>query len=235
MKINSQVSKILTNKWVLNIVALLALLNVIGYMVMGNLNSVLFFLVLAVLVRYFSKNMIIVLGVPLIVVNLFSLKGKSYYYVEGLTTHNDTIKKINDDKQKSQEAVMPGTDTEHTTNGPESANVKTDENFEVGRAKNGGSKIDYASTIENAYDELNKVLGSDGIKSLTDDTQRLMKQQMELAQSMNSLGPMVEKMMPMAKQMQGMMEGMNGNGGMSGLMDMAQKMAKGLGSATKTP
>jgi hypothetical protein len=233
MKINSQVSKILTNKWVLNIVALLALLNVIGYMVMGNLNSVLFFLVLAVLVRYFSKNMIIVLGVPLIVVNLFSLKGKSYYYVEGLTTHNDTIKKINDDKQKSQEAVMPGTDTEHTTNGPESANVKTDENFEVGRAKNGGSKIDYASTIENAYDELNKVLGSDGIKSLTDDTQRLMKQQMELAQSMNSLGPMVEKMMPMAKQMQGMMEGMNGNGGMSGLMDMAQKMAKGLGSATK--
>jgi hypothetical protein len=239
MKINSQVSKILTNKWVLNIVALLALLNVIGYMVMGNLNSVLFFLVLAVLVRYFSKNMIIVLGVPLIVVNLFSLKGKSYYYIEGLenntTNHNDTIKKINDDKQKSQTAVMPGTDTEHTTNGPESANVKTDENFEVGRAKNGGSKIDYASTIENAYDELNKVLGSDGIKSLTDDTQRLMKQQMDLAQSMNSLGPMVEKMMPMAKQMQGMMEGMNGSGGMSGLMDMAQKMAKGLGSATKTP
>ena len=206
---------------------------------MGNLNSVLFFLVLALLVRYFSKNMIIVLGVPLIVVNLFSLKGKSYYYIEGLenntTNHNDTIKKINDDKQKSQTAVMPGTDTEHTTNGPESANVKTDENFEVGRAKNGGSKIDYASTIENAYDELNKVLGSDGIKSLTDDTQRLMKQQMDLAQSMNSLGPMVEKMMPMAKQMQGMMEGMNGSGGMSGLMDMAQKMAKGLGSATKTP
>ena len=239
MKINSQVSKILTNKWVLNIVALLALLNVIGYMVMGNLNSVLFFLVLALLVRYFSKNMIIVLGVPLIVVNLFSLKGKSYYYIEGLenntTNHNDTIKKINDDKQKSQTAVMPGTDTEHTTNGPESANVKTDENFEVGSAKNGGSKIDYASTIENAYDELNKVLGSDGIKSLTDDTQRLMKQQMDLAQSMNSLGPMVEKMMPMAKQMQGMMEGMNGSGGMSGLMDMAQKMAKGLGSATKTP
>ena len=72
MKINSQVSKILTNKWVLNIVALLALLNVIGYMVMGNFNHVLFFILLAVLVRYFSKNMVIVLGVPLVVVNLFS-------------------------------------------------------------------------------------------------------------------------------------------------------------------
>jgi hypothetical protein len=237
MKINAQVSKILTNKWVLNIVAILALLNVIGYMVMGNFNHVLFFIVLAVLVRYFSKNMVIVLGVPLLVVNLFSLKGNSYYNIEGMETnttdHSDTIKKINEEKQKSAEPLMPGTDMEHKTDAPKSSNVKTDEHFEVGRAKNGGSKIDYASTIESAYDELNKVLGSDGIKSLTDDTQKLMKQQMQLAESMHTLGPMVEKMMPMAQQMKGMMEGMNGNGGMSGLMDMAQKMAQGLGSTTK--
>jgi hypothetical protein len=146
--------------------------------------------------------------------------------------HSDTIKKINDDKVKSQTAVMPGTDTEHKT-GVAASNVKTDEHFEVGRAKNGGSKIDYASTIENAYDELNKVLGSDGIKSLTDDTQKLMKQQAQLAESMQGLAPLVEKMMPMAQQMKGMMEGMDGNGGMSGLMDMAQKMAKGLGGVVK--
>ena len=239
MKINSQVSKILTNKWVLNIVALLALLNVIGYMVMGNLNNVLFFIVLAVLVRYFSKNMVIVLGVPLLVVNLFSLKGNTYYHIEGMETnttdHSETIKKINEEKKKSEEPLMPGTDMETKTDAPKSSNVKTDEHFEVGRAKNGGSKIDYASTIESAYDELNKVLGSDGIKSLTDDTQKLMKQQMQLAESMHTLGPMVEKMMPMAQQMKGMMEGMNGNGGMSGLMDMAQKMAQGLGGVGKKP
>ena len=233
MKINSRVSKILTNKWVLNIVALVALLNVIGYMVMGYFNNALFFIVLAVLVRYFSKNMIIVLGVPLIVVNLFSLKGNTYYHIEGMeTNHSDTIKKINDDKKKQDTAVMPGTDAEPTTE-PGSSNAKTDEHFEVGRAKNGGSKIDYASTIESAYDELNKVLGSDGIKSLTDDTQRLMKQQSQLAESMQGLAPLVEKMMPMAQQMKGMMEGMDGNGGMSGLMDMAQKMAQGLGGVTK--
>ena len=233
MKINSWVSKILTNKWVLNIVALVALLNVIGYMVMGYFNNALFFIVLAVLVRYFSKNMIIVLGVPLIVVNLFSLKGNTYYHIEGMeTNHSDTIKKINDDKKKQDTAVMPGTDAEPTTE-PSSSNAKTDEHFEVGRAKNGGSKIDYASTIESAYDELNKVLGSDGIKSLTDDTQRLMKQQSQLAESMQGLAPLVEKMMPMAQQMKGMMEGMDGNGGMSGLMDMAQKMAQGLGGVTK--
>jgi len=243
MKINAQVSKLLTNKWVLNIVALLALLNVIGYMVMGKFNNILFFVILAVLVRYFSKNMIIVLGVPLIIVNLFSLKGSSYH-IEGMdnntndkqstdaTNYNDTIKKINEDKEKTQEAVLPGTDSEPSE--VKSSNVKTDENFEVGRAKNGGSKIDYASTIEGAYDELNKILGSDGIKSLTNDTQKLMQQQAQLAQSMQGLAPLVEKMMPMAQQMQGMMQGMDGNGGMSGLMEMAQKMAKGLGGVAPT-
>ena len=51
MKLNATVSKILANKWVLNIVSVLALLNVIVYMVMGHFNNVLFFIVLAVLVK----------------------------------------------------------------------------------------------------------------------------------------------------------------------------------------
>jgi len=70
MKLNSTVSKILTNKWVLNIIAFLAFLNIVGYMVMGNINNVLIFVILAVLVRYFSKNMIIVLIIPFIFVNI---------------------------------------------------------------------------------------------------------------------------------------------------------------------
>ena len=74
MKVNATVSKILSNKWVLNIISILALFNVIGYMVIGNLNNVIFFIILALLVRSFSKNMIIVLGIPLVIVNLISLK-----------------------------------------------------------------------------------------------------------------------------------------------------------------
>jgi len=245
MKLKSSVSKILTNKLVLNIVSILALLNVIGYIVMGNLNSVVFFIILAVLVRYFSKNMIIVLGVPLIFVNLLSLKGMSYG-IEGFEEkkHSETIDKINEEKRrKDQTPILP---TQVDSNVQRDSSVdekmkevgasnetKSDEHFEVGRPKNGGSKIDYAATIENAYDELNKVLGSEGMKSLTDDTQRLMKQQMDLAKSMEGLAPLVEKMMPMAQKMQGMMESMDTKGsGMSGIMEMAQKMAKGIGGAS---
>lgn len=215
MKLNSTLSKILTNKWVLNVVSVISFLNVIGYMIMGNFNIVLFFIVLAGLVRYFSQNMIIVLGVPLIIVNLFAMKQTSYG-LEGMETPKGDNKK--EEKPKEEPSEEPA---KQPAKQPE-------DSFEVGRKKNGTSKIDYASTIEDAYDDLNKILGSDGMKSLTEDTQRLMKQQMELAQSMKQMTPIVEKMLPMAEQAQKMMSTMDGNG-MSNLMEMAKKMSGGLG------
>lgn len=64
-------------------------------------------------------------------------------------------------------------------------------------------KINYASTMENAYAELNDLLGKDGIKNLTADTQRLVKQQMGLAESMKSMTPLIQSMAPMLKNLQG--------------------------------
>jgi hypothetical protein len=246
MKVNSTVSKILTNKWVLNIISLLALFNVIGYMVMGNFNNVIFFIILAVLVRNFSKNMIIVLGIPLVIVNLFAMKNGTF---EGMENKSDSeTDKSTDDKKKVLKAaaikqkknndspMLPGTDATDATDTSDSDIVSADaakkEDFEVGRPKNGGSKIDYASTIEDAYDDLNKILGSDGIKRLTDDTQGLMKQQMQLAESMKGMEPLVKGMMPMIEQMKGMMKTMDTKEGLGGVMEMAKKLT-GTTSTTK--
>jgi hypothetical protein len=242
MKVNSTVSKVLTNKWVLNIVSFIALLNVIGYMVMGNFNNVVFFIVLAVLVRYFSKNMIIVLGIPLILVNLINLNNTSYS--EGMenndktSTNNqeqsqkDVLNKALDDKNKKNSPIIVPTET-HNDGGVVSSNVHDEKSgFEVGRPKNGGSKIDYATTIEDAYDQLNQILGSDGIKSLTGDTQKLMQQQMELAKSMEAMTPLIKGIMPMAEKAQEMMKSMdNGSGGLGSVMEIAKKMSSGLGGA----
>ena len=231
MKLGSIASHILTNKMVLNVVSIIALLNVIGYVVMGDVESVAVFIVLAVLVGYFSKNMIVVLGIPLIVVNMMALKNRSYG-IEGL----DTMKKADDDaqmsdadkkkkdaddkKKKTEDDKKKDADAATTITG---SNDKPADHFEVGRAKNGGTKIDYAATVEGAYDELNKILGSEGMKSLTNDTQRLMKQQMALAESMKNIEPMMEQMGPLAAQAQKMLEGMNigGEGGIASLMKMA--------------
>ena len=97
--------------------------------------------------------------------------------------------------------------------------------FEPGRRKNRGYDIDYATTIEDAYDELNNILGSDGIQRLTADTQNLMKQQMQLAEAMKGMGSLVESIQPMVGQLQEMM-GTNGDSktSISGVMDLAKKM-----------
>jgi hypothetical protein len=248
MKINSAISKFLTNKWVLNIVAFLALLNVIGYGVIGNFNAVLYFIVFAVLVRYFSKNMIIVLGVPLVIVNLLSLNENM---VEGMENNNkSTTDKSTTDKSTTNNSKDPAVkqptkqpaksdapgavssqglmmtsiaSSESKENNIAQSTGGEQQGFEPGRRKNRGYDIDYATTIEDAYDELNNILGSDGIQRLSSDTQNLMKQQMQLAESMKGMGKLVENIQPMVEQLKDMMG--DSNGGMKGVMDLAKKFS----------
>jgi hypothetical protein len=58
--------------------------------------------------------------------------------------------------------------------------------------KKSSGRIDYASTLEEAYDNLDKMLGSKGIQQLTTDTKDLMKKQQELFQTMQNMTPMLE-------------------------------------------
>lgn len=68
----------------------------------------------------------------------------------------------------------------------QSANIKgkTEEHF--------GPRLDYASTIEQSYQNLDELLGSDSIKQLSTDTQKLMAQQQNLFNTMNQMAPVLE-------------------------------------------
>jgi hypothetical protein len=246
MKLNSAISKFLTNKWVLNIIAFLALLNVIGYLVMGNLNAVIYFIIIAVLVRYFSKNMTIVLGVPLVLVNLLAIRGN---VLEGMESgsgdrNGNTNGTTKPSTQNEQEKInkMVNNNTASTTsviNNSAASTISESPNnpaqdtgdkqgFEAGRRKNRGYDIDYATTIEDAYDELNNILGSDGIQRLTADSQNLMKQQMQLAEAMKGMTPVIKSIEPMVKNLQGMMGQMgDGKQGLGSIMNLAKKFADG--------
>jgi hypothetical protein len=214
----------------------------IGYLITGKITPVLFFIILAILITHFSRNMIIILGIPLFVVNLFIMNYSSN--IEGMGNNKNSNKNnVDTDKIKSdiQDKISENTSNANSTNinnKPDgktnqglpktfldSSKKTTDESFEVGRAKrSGGYDIDYASTVEDAYDQLNNILGSDGIKRLTDDTQKLMKQQMQLAESMSQMGPMIKGMEPMMNQAKELLEGMgDSNGGMARIMEMAKK------------
>ena len=78
------------------------------------------------------------------------------------------------------------------------------------------NRLDYASTVEDAYDDLSKILGGDGIKRLTGDTQQLLEQQVQLVDAMKTMTPLIET----AK---GLLNGLNIDG-LNGLTDIAQKL-----------
>ena len=240
MKLPRVLQNLLTNKIVLNIVCVLSALNMIGYLVTNNFTAILFFIVLAMLIVQFNKNMIIVLGIPLILVNLFVALGMSKI-IEGnenmADAKKDDMKKDDASKDGDKKMTQEQKDTIKNVNKKDKVSDQglpitpiepaeaTDEAFEVGRAKKrgGGNQIDYAATVEGAYDELNSILGSEGIKRLTDDTQKLMKQQLQLAESMKGMGPMIEGLGPMMEQAQNLLGGMGDGKGMSEIMEMAKK------------
>ena len=54
-------NSLLKNKYTLYVIALIALLNILGYLSQQNNSAVIFFIIIGVLTTYFSENMIIVL------------------------------------------------------------------------------------------------------------------------------------------------------------------------------
>jgi hypothetical protein len=76
------------------------------------------------------------------------------------------------------------------------------------------SRIDYATTLEDAYDNLDKILGSGGMKNLSADTEKLMSQQQSLFKAMNS-------MMPLVTNAQDMLKGLD-MGKIGSMMDMTK-------------
>jgi hypothetical protein len=62
-----------------------------------------------------------------------------------------------------------------------------------------GPRLDYAATIEQSYQNLDQLLGSDAIKQLSGDTQKLMSQQQNLFDTMNQMVPVLEGAQNMLK------------------------------------
>ena len=54
-----------------------------------------------------------------------------------------------------------------------------------------GDRIDYAATMEQAYDNLQKMLGDGGMKGITTETKKLVSQQKDLMQTLNTMAPVL--------------------------------------------
>jgi len=224
MKLYNLMSKIFNNKYFLYLMVFLALTNVIGYLMLRNINAVIYFILIGFFTSIFSRNIAFILFIALIFTNLiivnYMMPGK-----EGL--QNEEQKELRDGKKIDGKNPYG---TQHKGNNMESEKEKDKkENFDLAMGMGGtpqsnsqsqpeghsggssltGSKVDYASTVENAYDNLNKILGSDSMSRLTEDTKQLMTQQQQLAESMKTMEPLINNITPLLNQTKEMLGNMN--------------------------
>ena len=205
MKLNMK--SLLKDKNVLRVVALVSVLNLLGYLMMQNLDAVAFFIIIGFLTTYFSKNMIVVLLVAMISTNFLVMsRSAGRKMVEGMKNKGlPTTKDVSKDKKEEPKG--------------------DDDNEEQIMATGKPSKLDEAGTLEKAYENLETMLGSDAIKNMSQDTQQLAKKQQDLAKMVKNMGPMMENVT-------NILDRMGGIDGVNQMLEKSKGLMEGLTSIT---
>ena len=231
----------------------LALMTVLVYISKSDWNSLIVLIATGLLTNYFTKNMIITLGMAILVSVVVRHKVRS---IEGMETENpeegqeqqedtggsenpgtgDDVGTKEDDSvgeakkncfnnvdgkwvstgmKKESECAAPMCWEDDSTNCKEAFSKKSIPSSKPKRVDGGsddpeGDDIDYTKTLEGAYDNLQDMLGADGIKGLTNETNQLIKQQKDLMGAIKGLGPMM-------KEAKGLMSSLKGMGNLGGL------------------
>ena len=182
--------KLLQNKYVLYFVLFIAITNILGYLAIEDFRSLMVFIAVAALASHFSKNMIVVLGSALI--------GTNILYASSRMREGFNKKEI---KTKAEDAAKDEMEKEEAPKKKKKRSEEeiVEEDFDVKTPR-----IDYAATMEQAYDNLNKMLGEGGMKNLTKDTKGLMDQQKELMQQLKDFAPLMEQAGNMLDKLGGM-------------------------------
>ena len=207
------VKSLLKDKNVLYVVLFIAVTNVFGYLMMHNFDAVVFFLVVGFLTSYFSKNMIVVMLTAIISTNLLIGTRGMGKTVEGMGTLGDKKgRSAKDDGSKKGRYGDTGRDTELNPTPTKESMTPASASLDEEEATGKKPKLDYAATLEAAYDNLDKVLSSDAIRNMSDDTQGLISKQAKLMENIKSIEPMMDKV-------EGMLGKLNlGGGGIDALM-----------------
>lgn len=226
MNLQKTFASLMTNKYFLYFIVVVSAVNIIGFLTMNNTDAVIFFALLGFIMFNFSKNMTIVLLVSLITTNLFMVS-KPFTSFEAFTEGSSNVSggpkyskpgpgKGGKDDIGSLEPMTNDDDAEDDSESSKNvvkkikkkkvmedlSSRKNTESFDLSPAPvKKSSHIDYATTLEDAYKNLEKMLGNGGLQNLTADTKKLMEQQTQLFNSMENITPMLAQAQEMMKGM----------------------------------
>jgi len=200
---------ILKNKYVLYAVLFFAITNVLGFLQRKDFESLTIFIAIGLLSTHFSKNMTINLIIAMIGANV--VKGSGFIR-EGMEGERNT-----ETEEEPREPADTTAAKLAKLNGKCGDDIKCAEGLECsnkvcvkkekfsksnvpssrpaavdgGEDEDVGKRIDYAATLEQAYDNLEKMLGSDGLKGLTNETKQLVGQQQNLMKTLENMAPVL--------------------------------------------
>lgn len=248
------VNNILKNKYVLYVVALIALVDILGYIMKQEFSAVLFFYLVGMIAYFYTKNMTVVLLTSLVATTLAHLLKNMMGFKEGMenkeeveleededeTTNMEKKKIIDRIKLKDEEASEASEVSEGVQSKEEKIknafekkdilpskkekdkleNVSQDASKLLKQLEKKGVKSGYtnqqkltpglynipnkaqlekqlgqADKIEAAYDNLEQVIGENGIKSMSDSTKELVRQQNELLKGLKDITPALHEAM----------------------------------------
>ena len=234
-----KMDQLLNDKNVLYIVFVVAILNLLGYLITNNLEAVVFFLIVGFLSTYFSKNMIIVLIISIITTSIFATTRSPkviYTTKEGMGNMREGKKNIGKSMDKDDEKVDKDAQKEKVGQDATSAGINAGaeaskegmdgiqgEPQNQSKTKGKGNRIDYANTLEKAYENLQSKIGEGGVEGLTQQTASLVNQQKELMDNINKMTPFIETA-----------EGFLNNLDLSGLEKMGGLLSKFTGDKKDT-
>ena len=234
-----KMDQLLNDKNVLYIVFVVAILNLLGYLITNNLEAVVFFLIVGFLSTYFSKNMIIVLIISIITTSIFATTRSPkviYTTKEGMESMTEGKKNIGKSMDKDAEKVDKDAQKEKVGQDATSAGINAGaeaakegmdgiqgEPQNQSKTKGKGNRIDYANTLEKAYENLQSKIGEGGVEGLTQQTASLVNQQKELMDNINKMTPFIETA-----------EGFLNNLDLSGLEKMGGLLSKFTGDKKDT-
>ena len=176
-------NKILNNKITLFVVAFIALISLLGHIINSEFSAVLLFFLAGGIAYSFTKNMTVVLGSAFVITSIASMSSSFFVYQEGIDeTFGVSGEKIGVSGEKI--GVSDETNTKERLTQLTPALLNNTPNMEQMQ-----KQLGQATEMEQAYDNLEKIMGKDNIQSISTDTKDLIKQQNELIKQLKTMTP----------------------------------------------
>ena len=208
-------NKITNNRITLLIVAAIAFFSLYLHIVNSHFSAVLLFFLTGALVYGFTKNMVIVLGSAFLVTTIASMLAQSFGFKEGMEPKKaKKAKKSKDNEEEgdgeedtedvSEDIEKALKDLPSALDESASATKKTGFDnkqklspalFNTPSKKDVEQQLGKASEAEKAYDNLEKIMGTENINSISSDTKDLIKQQNELIKQLKTMTPALNSAM----------------------------------------